>query len=112
MRQKTDAENADDLVRLIIGPERNAKVIIDPSAASFKAELEKRGIWHVDADNAVDAGIRRVSMVLNKRRAGYCGGVAGDVGDNGIYQGCPHGIQEMQTYSWDVKAAQRGVEQP
>ena len=45
MRQKTDAEYADDLAEFI-GPERNAKVIIDPSAASFKAEMTKRGIWH------------------------------------------------------------------
>ena len=111
MRQKTDAEYADDLADFI-GRERNAKVIVDPSAASFKAELVKRGIWHVDADNEVDEGIRRVSMMLNKRLVKICRGVAGDVGDNGIYQGCPHGIQEMQTYSWDVKAAQRGVEQP
>ena len=36
MRQKTDAEYADDLVQFI-GPQQNAKVIIDPSAASFKA---------------------------------------------------------------------------
>ena len=38
MRQKTDAEYAEDLVQYI-GPSRNAMVIIDPSAASFKAEM-------------------------------------------------------------------------
>jgi ABC-type glutathione transport system ATPase component len=47
-------------------------VIIDPSAASFKAELTKRGIWHVDADNEVNDGIRLVSMVLNKRLVRFC----------------------------------------
>jgi hypothetical protein len=46
MRQKTDAEYADDLVEFI-GSQNNAKVIIDPSAASFKAEMMKRGIWHL-----------------------------------------------------------------
>ncbi len=66
MRQKTDAEYADDLVAFI-GPLNDAKVIVDPSAASFKAELSKRGIWHADADNEVNAGIRLVSMVLNQR---------------------------------------------
>jgi PBSX family phage terminase large subunit len=111
MRQKTDSEYAEDLERFI-GPELNAKVIVDPSAASFKAELMKRGIWKIDADNTVDEGIRRVSMMLNKRLVKICRGTPGDVGNNGIYQGCPHGVQEMQTYSWDVKAAQRGVEQP
>jgi hypothetical protein len=34
MRQKTDAEYADDLVQFI-GPGDGAKVLIDPSAASF-----------------------------------------------------------------------------
>src|SRR5207253_6627632 len=41
MRQKTDAEYADDLAEFI-GPQKNAKVIIDPSAASFKTEMLKR----------------------------------------------------------------------
>src|SRR5579862_6339516 len=36
MRQKTDSEYADDLLKFI-GPHNNAKVIIDKSAASFKA---------------------------------------------------------------------------
>jgi PBSX family phage terminase large subunit len=99
MRQKTDAEYADDLAEFI-GPGRNAKVIIDPSAASFKAEMTKRGIWHVDADNDVNDGIRIVSMVLNKRMARFC------------RQTTKNTIQEMQTYAWDMKAAQRGDEKP
>jgi PBSX family phage terminase large subunit len=99
MRQKTDAEYADDLAEFI-GPERSAKVIIDPSAASFKAEMTKRGIWHVDADNEVNEGIRLVSMVLNKRQVRFC------------RQTAPKTIQEMQTYAWDTKAAQRGEEKP
>ena len=99
MRQKTDAEYADDLVEFI-GPERNAKVIIDPSAASFKAELTKCGIWHVDADNEVNDGIRLVSMVLNKRMVRFC------------RQTVKKTTQELQTYSWDTKAALRGEEKP
>jgi PBSX family phage terminase large subunit len=99
MRQKTDAEYADDLAEFI-GPARNAKVIIDPSAASFKAEMTKRGIWHVDADNDVNEGIRIVSMVLNQRMARFC------------RQTAPNTIQEMQTYAWDTKAVQRGEEKP
>jgi phage terminase large subunit len=99
MRQKTDAEYADDLADFI-GPQRNAKVIVDPSAASFKAEMTKRGIWHVDADNDVNEGIRIVSMVLNQRMARFC------------RQTAPNTIQEMQTYAWDAKAVQRGEEKP
>jgi hypothetical protein len=71
MRQKTDAEYADDLAAFI-GADRNAIVIIDPSAASFKAEMSKRRIWHVDADNDVNEGIRIVSMLLNQRKAKFC----------------------------------------
>ena len=99
MRQKTDAEYADDLVEFI-GPPGDAKVIIDPSAASFKAEMTKRGIWHVDADNDVNEGIRIASMVLNQRLVRFC------------RQNVQKTIQEMQAYAWDSKAAQRGEEKP
>ena len=99
MRQKTDAEYADDLMKFI-GPNNDAKVIIDPSAASFKAEMTKRGIWHVDADNDVNEGIRISSMVLNQRLVRFC------------RQTVKKTIQEMQSYAWDPKAAQRGEEKP
>jgi PBSX family phage terminase large subunit len=99
MRQKTDAEYADDLVQFI-GRPANAKVIVDPSAASFKAEMLKRGIWHVDADNDVNEGIRIASMVLNQRLVRFCRQNASKI------------IQQMQTYAWDAKAAQRGEEKP
>jgi PBSX family phage terminase large subunit len=99
MRQKTDAEYADDLVAFI-GPHMDAKVIVDPSAASFKAEMLKRGIWHVDAENEVNEGIRRVSMVLNQKLVRFC------------HQTTKKTVQEMQTYAWDSKAALRGEEKP
>jgi PBSX family phage terminase large subunit len=98
-RQKTDAEYADDLFHFI-GPQADAKVIVDPSAASFKAELTKRGIWHGDADVDVNQGIRKVSMVLNQRLVRFC------------RQTVSKTIQEMQTYAWDPRAAQRGEEKP
>ncbi|HUZ95489.1 MAG TPA: hypothetical protein VMU57_11300 [Edaphobacter sp.] len=68
MRQKTDAEYADDLAQFI-GPGDGAKVLIDPSAASFKAEVLKRGIWRVDADNEVNEGIRITSNVRIERKS-------------------------------------------
>jgi hypothetical protein len=99
MRQKTDAEYADDLVTFI-GPYNDAKVIVDPSAASFNAEMTKRGIWHGDADNEVNEGIRIVSMMLNQKLVRFC------------RQTAPKTILEMQTYAWDAKAVQRGEEKP
>ena len=99
MRQKTDAEYAGDLVEFI-GPTGDAKVIIDPSAASFKAEMTKRGIWYVEAVNDVNEGIRISSMALNQRLVRFC------------RQTVKKTIQEMQSYAWDPKAAQRGEEKP
>jgi PBSX family phage terminase large subunit len=99
MRQKTDAEYADDLAAFI-GPINDAKVIVDPSAASFKAEMVKRGIWHADADNDVNEGIRISSMILNQKLVRFC------------RQKTPRTIREMQTYAWDTKAAQHGQEKP
>lgn len=98
-RQKTDAEYVDDLVEFI-GPENDAKVLVDPAAASFKAEMLKRGIWHADADNEVNEGIRITSMILNQRLVRFC------------RQTAEKTIQQMQTYAWDSKAAQRGEEKP
>lgn len=99
MKQKTDAEYADDLIEFM-GPLKDAKVVVDPSAASFKAEVLKRGIWHADADNDVNDGIRIVAMVLNQGMVRFC------------RQTVQKTIQEMQTYAWDSKAAQRGEEKP
>jgi PBSX family phage terminase large subunit len=98
-RQKTDAEYADDLLQFI-GPDRNAKVIVDPSAASFKAEMVKRGIWHQDADNDVNEGIRLTSMALNQRMLRFCRETTAKT------------VQEMQSYAWDAKAVQHGEEKP
>jgi len=99
MRQKTDAEYADDLVSFI-GPAQDAKVIVDPSATSFRAEMTKRGIWHVEADNDVNEGIRVTSMVLNQRLVRFC------------RQTVTKTIKELQAYAWDSKAALRGEEKP
>jgi phage terminase large subunit len=60
----------------------------------------KRGIWHADADNDVNEGIRIVSMLLNQRLVRFC------------RQTVQKTIKEMQTYAWDSKAVQRGEEKP
>jgi PBSX family phage terminase large subunit len=99
MRQKTDAEYVEDLLAFM-GPQRDAKVIVDPSAASFKVEMLKRGIWHADAENEVNEGIRLVSMILNQKLVRFC------------RQTTKKTVQEVQTYAWDSKAALRGEEKP
>jgi PBSX family phage terminase large subunit len=98
-RQKTDGEYADDLQRFIEG-KRIEGIYIDPSAASFRVELAKRGVEPLlDANNDVNAGIGFVGMKLNE-------------GSFKIRRQCKNLIAEFQSYVWDEKAAKLGVERP
>lgn len=63
-KQKTDAEYADDLKKWLDETKIKA-IIVDPSAASFIAELRKRGYKVIKAKNDVLDGIRLVAMLLN-----------------------------------------------
>jgi len=100
-RQKTDSEYADDLEAFIAEVEKPiVSVIIDPSAASFRAELTARGIPHRAANNEVLDGIRMTATALQ-------------LGLLRIHKRCKHLTKEMMSYVWDEKAAvKRGVEQP
>lgn len=100
-RSKTDAEYADDLQKFIAESRVSTKprVIIDPSAASFKAELEKRGIYVQDADNNVLDGIRRTASALK-------------LGKIRVHRDCVNTQREMQSYAWNDKKARIGEEEP
>ncbi|MGG7037015.1 MAG: PBSX family phage terminase large subunit [Flavobacterium sp.] len=99
MRQKTDTEYADDFIKFTQGYRINS-VYVDPSAASFKLELMRRGIDIVkDADNEVLDGIRFHSNLLSN-------------GGFKVLKSCKNAIKEYGTYRWDAKAANRGVDQP
>ena len=60
-RQKTDAEYANDLESWLDGTEIKA-VIVDPAAASFIAELRKRGFRVIKAKNDVEDAICRLAQ--------------------------------------------------
>lgn len=96
--QKTDTEYADDLEEWLNGikPE---KIIIDPSAASFIAELKKRGYSLRKAKNNVLYGIRFVASLLNE-----C--------EIAIHESCVNTIVEFASYIWDEKASERGEDKP
>lgn len=96
--QKTDAEYADDLIKFLDGTPIRA-VIVDPSAASFIAELNKRGFAVIQADNAVEDGIRLVATLLNTEKIMFS-------------QSCKNTIMEFASYIWDPKAAERGADKP
>jgi PBSX family phage terminase large subunit len=68
MKQKTDKEYADDLEKFISDGKKPIFVILDPSAASFKAELRSRGIRVKDADNEVNDGIRMTSTMIGQKK--------------------------------------------
>ena len=97
-QQKTDAEYADDLESWLSGTDINA-VIVDPAAASFIAELTKRGYRVIKAKNDVADGIRLVATKLNLLKIVF----------SNI---CPDTIKEFASYIWDAKAAEHGEDKP
>ena len=96
--QKTDTEYADDLKDFLGGIEPKA-IIIDPSAASFIAELKKRGYRIKKAKNDVLDGIRFVATLLNQEKIAFS-------------TECKNTIQEFTSYIWDAKASQKGEDKP
>lgn len=96
--QKTDSEYADDFEAWLEGA-RPKKVIVDPSAASFIAELKKRGHHIKKAKNDVLNGIRFVASLLNQDKLA-------------VHASCESTIQEFASYVWDEKAAERGEDKP
>ena len=96
-RQKTDEEYADDFLRFM--GDRPATVLVDPSAASFIVALRQRGVYVREADNDVLDGIRKTSVLFQRRVLK-------------ISERCTGLIDELGTYLWDDKAAMRGEEKP
>lgn len=97
---RTDSQYGEDMVAFMgDDPARMCLIIVDPSAASFKAELQQRGFWVNDADNDVLNGIRRVGTLIGNKRLK-------------VHESCSGLIAEMNTYAWDDKARMRGEEKP
>jgi PBSX family phage terminase large subunit len=80
-------------------------VIVDPSAGHFISQLHNDrhlfdgGLSVTGADNAVDAGIGVMMSLLATGRLL-------------VHSSCRHLIEQIQGYSWDEKAAQRGEDKP
>lgn len=106
-KQKTDSEYADDLEEFvsIINKDGNKErinitsVIIDPSAASFIAELKKRKFKIKKAKNDVNDGIRVTGSALNLYKIKFL-------------SKCKNSIIEFSSYVWDKKASERGEDKP
>ena len=90
-RQLTDSEYYDELAALCAG-KRIETVIIDPSAASFKTEIRKRGYFSCrDAKNNVLDGIRQTGSYLKNGRIK-------------INKRCKNTVFEFGAYLWDEKS--------
>lgn len=96
--QKTDAEFAADLRKWLDGIEP-LYVVLDPAAASFKAQLKKDGFHVKNARNDVLDGIRFVASLLNQL-------------DLLFDESCENTIKEFGSYIWDAKAVERGEDKP
>lgn len=96
--QKTDQEYVKDLKEWL-GKEEIRYVILDPSAASFKAQLVKEGFKVKKAKNDVLDGIRLVATLLNQKTIFF------DLS-------CTNTEKEFSSYIWDQKAADRGEDKP
>jgi PBSX family phage terminase large subunit len=89
--QKTDEEYCDAVEELAKGY-KIARVIVDPSAASFITALSKRGFAVIKANNDVLDGIRIVSRMLKN-------------GNIMIHRSCTNCIREFGLYSWDDRSS-------
>jgi len=97
-RQKVNSEFADD-VYAFLEPYAIKGIYCDPSAASFKLELQKRGMHVIDANNDVTDGIQMVTTEMKK-------------GNLYVLGECKNTIRELQSYVWDPKAAEKGEDVP
>ena len=97
-RQQTDAEFVDDFIQWLDGITPWA-VYCDPSAASWKVALMRKGFRVMNADNDVINGIRYVATCLN-------------TGKYFIDKSCVNTEKEYASYVWDAKAQQLGVDKP
>jgi len=98
MRALTDAEYSARL-RAWIGSERPEWICVDPSAASFSAQLFRDGLTPTAANNSVLDGIRLVASLLAQ-------------GALVVHESCAGWIDEIAGYVWDPDASQLGEDKP
>ena len=82
-------------------------VILDPSAASFRVQLNQDGLTTTLADNDVLYGIRTVASLLGSGKL-----LIARPTETNPDRGCPRFIQEAPGYSWDPKATLVGEDKP
>lgn len=96
--QKTDLEYSNDLKKFTEGY-RIRSVIVDPSAASFIAQLRKDGFSVREAKNSVLDGIRLVASLLVECKILFD-------------ESCLDAFKEFNSYVWDSKYSKLGEDKP
>lgn len=97
-KQKTNSEYAND-IQEFLEPYGVKQIYIDPSAAAFQLELQRRGMHVVHANNDVENGIQIMTSEMKKGNLFIC-------------SECKNLIREVEGYVWDSKQAERGVDAP
>jgi len=97
-KTKTNSELASDVQEFLQDYDVK-QIYIDPSAASFKAELRKVGLRPIDADNDVEQGIYKMTSEMKRGMLYIC-------------QDCKNTIREIESYVWDPRAAEKGYDEP
>ncbi len=97
-RQKVNSEYAEEVCQFL-EPYGIKHIYIDPSAASFKLELQRRGLHVIDANNDVENGIQYMSSEMRKGNLFVC-------------DECKNTIREIEGYVWDPKASEKGYDEP
>ena len=104
--QKTDQEYADDMKYFINNhynitgrTYREIQIIVDPAAASFKLTLRRMHMKTKNAKNDVINGIRITGSLMQQNKILIC-------------NKCVNLIDELQTYMWDIKSQENGVDKP
>jgi PBSX family phage terminase large subunit len=97
-RSKTDAELVRD-IKAFIGHKNVSAIYIDPAAASLKIALRNEDLPVLDANNDVLLGIK----IVNKFIAGK---------NIVVQKGCKTLIEQIQSYAWCPKHAERGEDKP
>jgi len=97
-RAKTDAELVEDIKEFVQYKNVSA-IYIDPAAASLKIALRQADLPVLDANNDVLLGIKIVGKFIAGKNLV-------------IHKSCKTLRDQMQSYAWDPKAADRGEDKP
>lgn len=96
--QKTNYEYVRDVISFL-EPYGVSLIYLDPSALSFKIELQRQGFQVIAADNDVKAGIEKMTSEMKKGNLFVC-------------SDCENLIREIETYVWDPNEAIKGKDKP